>query len=229
MCVGVICCLVQSYYLQTADILALGRRGPRQQFGIQSTMASVIMPTVRGILRVTAAATGLLLVYGIVFAMEGMTVRVATIPAREVAVTTAFMLPWTLLFCSGFEDFGIAARRDWVFWVGTLLLLSFIYYFERHTTSSTLTKAAMPVLATVGGVLPHVSLRLRFAYTACSLIAGIAGVFAAYHFAGVIFSGGSFATGTIGGLIVGFCIASTATGVLAAWSLQGTLRRYRHT
>jgi len=189
----------------------------------------VIGQAVRGVFRVTAAVTGLLLVYGFVFAMEGMTVRVAMSSARELAITTAWMLPWTVLFCSGFGDLAIAARHDWVFWGGTVLILSFVYYFERNTTSSTITKAAMPLLATAGGVMPRIFRRLRLVYAICSVVAGVAGVIAAYRLAALVLSGSSFATRTIGALMVGFCIASIATGFLAVFSPQRRLRRYQHT
>lgn len=57
----------------------------------------------RGISRVTAATTGLLLVYSVVYAMEGMTTRIPTSPLRDVGITTIWILPCddALLFGSG--------------------------------------------------------------------------------------------------------------------------------
>jgi len=114
----------------------------------------MILPALRGISKFTAGVTGLLLVYEVVYAMESMTTRIPN-PWQELAITTLWMLPWTLLFCSGLEDFGIVTQKAWIFWVGTILALVLLYYFERNTTSTILTKAAMPVLAVSGGLLPH--------------------------------------------------------------------------
>jgi len=58
----------------------------------------------RGISGVTAALTGLLLVYGVIYAMEGMTTRIPSSPSHELGITTLIMLPWMLLFSSGVED-----------------------------------------------------------------------------------------------------------------------------
>jgi hypothetical protein len=59
-----------------------------------------------------------------------------------------------------------------------MLALVFLYYIERNTTSTILTKVAMPVLAVAGGLLPHQIRRLRFVFSVCGLAAGIAGLFA---------------------------------------------------
>lgn len=154
-------------------------------------------------------------------------IPMCTASERELAVMTAFMLPWTLLFCSGFEDFAVAARRDWVFWSGTVLLLIFVYYFDRHVASFTLTKVAMPLLATSGGALPHVTRRLRLLYTICSLVAGAIGLFFAYQLAAASVLRGS-AIGMIAGLMVFFCVASIATGIFGVFSLTNAIRRWRH-
>src|ERR1700746_1276457 len=99
-----------------------------------------------------AGITGLVLVYGVVYAMEGMTTRIQMSTIRELATSTLWMLPWALLFCSGFHDFSIAAKHSWVFWSGAALLMSFVYYYERNTTSSGVTKVLMPLLISIGGV-----------------------------------------------------------------------------
>lgn len=49
----------------------------------------------RAIASVVAAATGLILSYGAVYAMEGMTTRVPTSPVHELGITTLWMLPLT--------------------------------------------------------------------------------------------------------------------------------------
>jgi hypothetical protein len=133
----------------------------------RSRMALMILPLLRGVSKVMAGVSGLLLVYGITYAMEGMTTRLPETPIHELAVTTLWLLPWTLLLCSGFEDFGKAIRQDWVSWLGMTLVLAFLYYFERNTRSAALTKAAMPLLAATGACC----LTLSAALGLCSLFA----------------------------------------------------------
>jgi len=181
----------------------------------------MILWILRGISRVTAAATGLLLVYGTTYAMEGMTTRIPMRSLHELAITTLWMLPWMLLFCSGVEDFGRVARKAWIFWVGVTLASGFVYYLERHTTSSVITKAAMPLLVTVGGLLPHVIRRINFVFTVFSFAAGIAGLVILYlALPTLVSASSSFANKESGFVIVGFGIASVATGVLSVVSLR---------
>jgi len=56
-------------------------------------MKSMIATLARGILRIAAALSGLFLVFGIVYAMEGMSTRLPTTGFRELVVSTAFMVP----------------------------------------------------------------------------------------------------------------------------------------
>jgi hypothetical protein len=107
----------------------------------------MILWILRGISKVTAAITGLLVAYSFIYTIAAMTTRIPTIP-RELSVTTFWMLPWMLLFCSGVEDFGTVTRQAWVFWVGVGVGLAPLYYFENYTSDRILTKAAMPLLAT---------------------------------------------------------------------------------
>ena len=74
------------------------------------------------------------------------------------------MVPWTILFCFGLEDFGAVTRRPWVLWAGAMLALILLYYFERYTSSRTVTKIGMPLLATAVGLLPHVIQRIHFVF-----------------------------------------------------------------
>lgn len=46
----------------------------------------------RGICSVTAAVTGLLLAYGFIYAMEGVTTRIPTSPLRELGTTSLWMV-----------------------------------------------------------------------------------------------------------------------------------------
>jgi hypothetical protein len=192
----------------------------RQLLAARVGLALMHLPVLRGTSKVTAALTGLLLVYGIVYAMEGMTTRLPMNRLHELVITTLWMLPWTLLFCSGFEDLGKVTRQAWVLWVGMTLVLALLYYFERNTTSAVLTKAAMPLLATVGGLLPHAIPRIRFIFTVCCLAAGIAGIVVLSFALSTFFSPShSFATQGIAFVIFVFGTASLTTGVLSVASL----------
>jgi hypothetical protein len=126
-----------------------------------------------------------------------------------------------LLFLSGSEDLIKVIQRGWVFWVGVIVGASLLYYFESYTSSSVLTKIAMPLLAVAGGLLPHVIRRLRLAFSTISLLAGLAGLVVLY-FTGTTFfvPSRSFATKTIGFLVLAFVISAIGTGILAAISLR---------
>jgi len=85
----------------------------------------MIWRLLRGVCSVTAAMTGLLLVYGFVFAMEGMTTRVPMTALHELVTVTLWMLPWMMLYCSGLEDLVTVTRRATVFWLGIAPVLAF--------------------------------------------------------------------------------------------------------
>ena len=68
------------------------------------------------------------------------------------------MVPWTILFCSGLEDFGAVTRRPWVLWAGAMLALILLYHFERNTSSRDVTKIGMPLLATAVGPVSYTHL-----------------------------------------------------------------------
>ena len=168
----------------------------------------------RGICSVTAATTGLLLAYGITFAMEGMTNRIRTSSVHEFATTTLWMVPWTLLFCAGLEDFVIATRRAWLFWVGLAPAIAFLFYFERYTTASLLTESLMPMFSIFLGLLPHAFRQISIVFSLLPLLAGIAGLVALYYTL-PSFLTFSFATRAIGVVIVVFEIASLCTCLLS--------------
>jgi hypothetical protein len=73
--------------------------------------------TLRGVSRIAASAAGLWLIYGGTYPTEDMTTRIPTNPLHELWVTTLWMVPWMLLFCSGVEDFEKIAGRAWIFGV----------------------------------------------------------------------------------------------------------------
>jgi hypothetical protein len=134
----------------------------------------------RGTARVLAAVTGLLLVYGTVYALEGMTTRIPMDAARELVMASLWTAPWMLLFCSGMEDLATVTRKNLVFWSGVFAVLMFLYYFDRHTSLSFLTKAGMPPLAVGAGLTPHFVRRLRFLFALSSVAAGGAGAYVLY-------------------------------------------------
>lgn len=181
------------------------------------------LPALRGIASVTAAATGLLLIYGFVYAMEGMTTRIPMNPLHELGITTLWTLPLTVLFCSGLNDFCTVTKQAWIFWLGLIPALVLLYYFERNTSSSNLTKTAMPLLATAAGLMPHIFQRIRIVFTIFCLAAGISGLAVFYFVLTSYLSGSSFATKSIGIVVLAFGTASVAAGVLSV----GLVRR-RH-
>lgn len=131
-----------------------------------------------------------------------------------------------LLFCSGVEDLATVARKQFVVWLGVATALLFLYYFDRYTSLTFLTKAAMPPLAVAAGLLPHFVRQIRFLFVLSSLAAGIAGVFILYHVTNTILSPTThFASKFIGLVIVTFAVASTATGLLAVIDVYRKLTR----
>jgi hypothetical protein len=99
----------------------------------------------RGTARILSAATGLLLMYGITFALEGMTTRIPTTAAwGELATGVLWTAPWLLLFCSGLQDTVTVTGKQWVLWLGGIAALLFLYYFDHYKSLSLVTKAALP-------------------------------------------------------------------------------------
>ena len=183
----------------------------------------------RGTVRVTAAITGLLLVYGIVFALEGMTTRLPIAAARELVVTTSWTAPWMLLFCSGMEDLSTVVRKGFVLWLGALAAVLFLYYCERYTSSSFLTKVAMPPLAMGAGLLPHFFRRIRFVYVVTSVAAGVVAGFVLYNVSNIVLTPTAhFATKFIALEMVTFTIASIITGLLEVLNTYSKLANRVH-
>jgi hypothetical protein len=171
--------------------------------------------------------TGLLLVYGSIFALEGMTTRIPTAAARELATVSLWTAPWMLLFCSGVEDISIISRKEFVLWLGVFAALLFLYYFDRYTSMSFLTKAAMPPLAVSVGLLPHFVKGIRFLFSLASVAAGVVGGYVLYLVADSIrLPSAHFATKFIAVLIVTFGCAGITSGLLALFDVYRKLRLY---
>ena len=188
------------------------------------------MIILRGTARVLAAATGLLLAYGITFALEGMTTRIPIAAARELATVSLWTMPWMLLFCSGVEDLATFIRKDYVLWLGAIAALLFLYYFGWHTTMSSLTKAAMPLLAVGVGLTPHFVRRMRFLFDLASIAAGIVGGYVLYMTLNTFLRSAShFATKFIAALFVTFILAGIMSGLISLFDVcQRLTRRSSH-
>jgi hypothetical protein len=185
---------------------------------------------IRGTARIIAATAGLLLVYGYIFALEGMTTRLPISSARELAGTSLWTAPWMLLFCSGLEDLTIAARKDVVLWTGIVAALVFLYYFDRYTSLSLMTKVAAPPIAVGAGVLPHFVRQIRFLFVLSSVAAGLGGAFVLYYATPTLLSRNMhFATKFIGLLIVTFCLASILAAVVAVSDVYRNVTARQHT
>jgi hypothetical protein len=182
----------------------------------------------RGTARILAAATGLLLMYGITFALEGMTTRIPTTATRELAMGALWTAPWLLLFCSGLQDVAMVTGKQWVLWFGGIAALLFLYYFDHYTSLSWATKAAVPPIAVGVGLIPHLIRKMGFLFVLSSLAAGVAGAFVLYNVAATLFSPTQhFATKIIGALLVTFCLSAITSGVLAVFDLYRQVRHRR--
>jgi hypothetical protein len=135
-----------------------------------------------------------------------------------------------LLFCSGVEDLSIIRsiirRKEIVFWLGVFAALLFLYYFDRYTTMSFLTKAAMPPLAVLVGLVPHFIKRIRFLFSLASVAAGVVGGYVLYLVAdSILLPSAHFATKLIGALIVTFGCAGITSGFLTLFDVYHKLSR----
>lgn len=182
--------------------------------------------TLRGTARILAAATGLLLAYGVTFALEGMTTRIPTTVTWELATGALWTVPWLLLFCSGLQDVAIVTGKHWVLWFGGIAALVFLYYFDHYTSLSLVTKAAVPPIAVGVGLIPHFIRKMSFLFVLSSLAAGVAGAFVLYNVAATLFSPRAhFATKVIGALLVMFGLSAITSGVLTVFDLYRQVTR----
>lgn len=174
----------------------------------------------RGISKVTAAVTGVLLVYSFIFAMESMTTRLPETPLHELVRSTLWMLPWMFLFCSGVEDLGKTSR--WKFFTGVAIGFALIYFLDRHTADRTLTKIAMPLAVTFCGIIPHFVRSIRFVYALFSIAVGIAGLVVIYFEASAFLSGSFFPSriNVFIVLIFFFCVSSVTSAALSTITLR---------
>jgi hypothetical protein len=175
----------------------------------------MIATLVRGILRIVAASSGLVLVFGIIYAMEGMTTRLPTTSFRELLVSTVCMVPWLLLFCSGLDDLTRIAERQWLFWVGSVLVLALVYNFVRYTSLQGLNKAAIPILACIFAIQPHIFRRVAFLYSVVSVLFGLCGMVLLFYSVQTYLGGSSFTSRPIAASVFSFAVSSIAAGVLS--------------
>jgi hypothetical protein len=180
----------------------------------------------RGTARILAAATGLLLMYGITFALEGMTTRIPTTPAWELATGVLWTAPWVLLFCSGLQDAVTVTGKQWVLWLGGIAALLFLYYFDHYTSLSLVTKATLPPIALAVGLIPHLIRKMGFLFVLSSLAAGVGGGFVLFNIAVALFSPTAhFLTKPMWALLVTFCLSALTSGVLTVSELYGQVTR----
>ena len=131
-----------------------------------------------------------------------------------------------LLFFSGVEDLSIASRKELVLWIGVFAALLFLYYFDRYTSMSFLTKAAMPPLAVGAGLVPHFGKRIKFLFSLASVAAGVVGGYVLYLVAdSILLPSTHFATKFIGVLIVTFVCAGITSGFLTLFDIYRKVRR----
>ena len=169
----------------------------------------------RGIFRIIAASSGLLVAFGLVYAMDAMASRLPITLLRELLMSVGFMLPWALLFCGGLDDLARITKRGWLFWAGSALILGFLYYLNRDTSLESLNKAGAPLLASVFAIQPHIFRRILLVYSLASVIAGLGGVFVLFLTAQSHIKGESFANWSIAACVLSFAIFSIGAGVLS--------------
>jgi hypothetical protein len=180
----------------------------------------------RGTARILAAATGLLLVYGMTLALEGMTTRIPKTAGWELATTALWTIPWMLLFCSGLQDVVTATGKRWILWSGGIVALLFLYYFDHYTSLSFVTKAAMPPIAVGIGIIPYFIKGIRFLFVMSSVAVGVAGAFVLYNVAATALSPTAhFATAVTVVLLLTFCVSGIASGILAIYEVSRNLPR----
>jgi hypothetical protein len=181
----------------------------------------------RGITRIIAAAAGLLLVYAVIFALEGMTTRLPTSAGSELATTALWTTPWLLLFCSGLQDIVTVTGTQGFLWCGAITAMLSLYYFDYHTSLSLATKAAIPPIALAIGMLPCFINKIEFLFVLSSIAAGIAGACVAYNVVSMAVSPTAhFATSAIAALLVTFSLSGIACGMLAIFDVYDHLRRH---
>lgn len=134
---------------------------------------------VRGATKLIAAASGMLLLFRYIH-MWGAAFPAAT--PRQMAETVAFFVPWTLLLGSAFHNLSQAARREWVFWAGILLVFALFILVSEYTSNTVARRAGLPSLACAVAILPHVLRRLSWIYSAFCIVAGLVGMYTLYGF-----------------------------------------------
>jgi hypothetical protein len=170
---------------------------------------------IRGLCRLTAGLLAILFVYGVTFAMEGMTTRIPTSAIREVVLTTLWFVPIALVFSSGADDIASAAKSNWFFWLIVSAGLALVYYYEFYTTDRRVTHIVTPIAAFLISAIPHCFPRIKVAYSIFSFAAGICGLFVMCWIGRTFMSGSRFATTATAFCFIAFALASLSAAVLS--------------
>jgi hypothetical protein len=157
----------------------------------------------------------ILFVYGVTFAMEGMTTRIPTSAMREVVLTTLWFVPIALVFSSGADDIASAAKGNWFFWLIVSAGLALVYYYEFYTTDRRVTHIVTPMAAFLISALPHCFPRIKAIYSVFSFAAGICGLFVVYWIGRTLMSAPSFATTGTAVCFIAFALASLSAAALS--------------
>jgi hypothetical protein len=170
---------------------------------------------IRGLCRLTTGLLAILFVYGVTFAMEGMTTRIPRSAVREVVLTTLWFAPIALVFTSGADDIASAAKTNWLFWLIVSVGLALVFYFEFYTTDRPVTHVVAPMASFLISVIPHWFTRTKAAYLVCSLAAGACGLFVVYWIGRTFVSGSTFVTTGTAVCFIAFALTSIFSAALA--------------
>jgi hypothetical protein len=169
---------------------------------------------IRGLCRLTAALLAILFVYGVTFAMEGMTTRIPTSALREIVLTTLWLAPIAVVFSSA-DDIATTAKSNWVFWIIASAGLALAYYLEFYTTDRRVTHIAAPIVAFLISAIPHCFPRIKAAYSVFSFFAAICGLFVVYWIGRTLMSGSRFATAGTAVCFIAFALTSVSAAALS--------------
>lgn len=176
----------------------------------------MLLILIRGIARIIAAAAALLMSFGIVYTMEGITERIPVSLPKEILTEGIILGLFLGLLLAGGQDLAKATRHKAVFWIVALAGLTGVYYLNHATTDRMTTKVIAPLLALGLAVIPYFGQRLNWLYGVCSVSAGAFALYLSWILIQEKLAGsGVFFQGGILGLIwLGFILTSIIALVL---------------